>query len=203
MNAATPYIALVRLSDGQQLFRVNVPGYITSNDGNTLAWSPDSAYLAWPDGFNWSGGTSWKADIWERATFQQISSFGGVLPSTDEASNIKSLTWSPDGQQIVTVVNNLLWLSQFGSQQPAVSFATTTQDALIASPVWSPNGQFVAALASLPPSSLVVWEASTGQAMPVTGNGSQNNLEACAWLADNKSLIAVDNSNVLSSWTIG
>lgn len=202
VNADKPYIALVRVSDGQQLLQMNVPGYTSSSNGNTLAWSPDSTYLAFPDGTNWYGGTSWKADIWDRATFQQVRSFGGVLPSTNDAFNINSITWSPGGQQIVTVVNNLLWLSQFGSQQPAISFATT-QDDLIYGPVWSPNGQFVAAVALLPPSSLAVWDTSNGQTIQLIGNGSQDNLVACAWSADNKSLIAVDSSNALSHWTVG
>jgi eukaryotic-like serine/threonine-protein kinase len=199
VKSSIPYTVFLRVSDGKQLFQMSVPGYTSY----ALAWSPDSRYIAFPDGANWYGGTSWTADIWERETFQKVSSFGGVLPSTGEYFSIENITWSPGGKQIATFVNNILWLSQFSNLQLARFFTTIPKDGVIYGPVWSPNEQFLAALAVLPPGILAVWDTSSGQVIKLNGNGSQDALVAFTWSADSKSIIAVDNDNVLSQWMMG
>ena len=198
-----PYFGLLRMQDGKQLFQMSSPGVDETHNDSNMAWSPDSQHIALPGNANWPAGVPWTVKIWERQMFQQVSAFSGTLPaSLGEIANISVINWSPDGKQLVAVVDNMLWLSQFGNQQSASFFARIPRDGIIYGPIWSPDQKYLAVLALLPPAVLTVWDTDTGQPIQVTGNAPQDNLAAFVWTADSKSIIAADSFNGLSTWTV-
>ncbi len=200
---------MILTSKGDIYFQAPFPVY----DGpstNNLAWSLDSKYLALPGAQEQAAdSTAWKVNIWDRASKQIIDTFSRMFSS--HSKSIASIAWSTSGKKVATITDDALWIHQFHASQ-SVEFLTDTAQALITSePVWSPNEEYIAFL--LDPianqNTLSVYDTFHGHAVTLTNNGWQsypsapstaNNLAAFAWASDSKSIIAVDNNNILSTW---
>ncbi len=198
-DAISTSLVIIRSRDGQHIFQKNVPSY-SDNAISTLAWSPDSRYLAFPDSANWSGGTAWSAEIWDSHTSQKASSFGGILPINSNLSSISAISWSQGGGKIATIIDTTStpWITNVDSSNQTTNismyyFSNT-------SPVWSPNEQYLASVAQ---GQLNIGDISNGQSVSFGNNNASSNLVACAWSADSKSITVANTSNVISQWAVG
>ena len=138
-----PRVWILDLSTGQ-----TAPLYQDSQLlGYGPAWSPDGKYIAAWDG---SVGSIRDLDLQTNETI--------LLPSQSGAPG----SWSPDGQTML--FNDLslvgeqpyvkMFLAEFATKQIRPAFAAETQVSDYGAPVWSPDGQWVAAGVKTPTSGL-------------------------------------------------
>lgn len=190
-------LTIIRAKDGSSILQKDIPAIGTlAWSPSTPAWSPDSRYLAFPTTAHWLANMSWSAQIWDRYTSQIATSFGGVVPATATYAyyDISSIAWSPSGKYIATVLNYDVWITDTTNNQTAL----VLQNALY-SPVWSPDETF---LATLSVGNLTIWNIASGQVVSLNETDAQGNLAAFAWSKDSHSVTVVDNSNVISQWSL-
>ncbi|HEU5381523.1 MAG TPA: WD40 repeat domain-containing serine/threonine protein kinase [Ktedonobacteraceae bacterium] len=211
-----PHLTIVQASNGETYAQMDFPGY-NSDSATALAWSPDSRYLAFPDASTWEYGSVWKVDVWDRKTKQISRSFSGTVSSYTGGNFILTITWSPKGGKLATIIDYEIWLNQFASNQQAQSLAYidsrafTDGNGLTYGPAWSPDEQYLAMLSDQ--SVLAIYNTSDGVARYLSVDGWQNYtydtlpkipnyLEAFAWSADGKSITVADNGNILTNWPL-
>jgi serine/threonine protein kinase len=199
----------VLTSDGVSFFQTSLPVY-DSPPTNNLAWSPDSKYLAFPGATEQAASnTAWQVNIWDTESQQIIDTFSRMFSS--HHNSIASIAWSTSGKKVATIADDTIWIHQFHTSQSVEFLTDIAQELVTSGPIWSPNEEYVALL--LDPianqNTLAVYDTSQGQAVNLTNDGWQsypnapstaNNLAAFAWASDSKSIIAVDKSNIISSW---
>jgi WD40 repeat protein len=125
----------------------------------------------------------------------QIQTVGGerVIATVDRGLGVRSLSWSPDGQRLVTgLADGTLHL--WSARGTALS-AIRGLGAPVSWVAWSPDGTRIAAAAG---SDVQVWDAAGQPLASLTGPGAT--VQSLSWSADSQSLAAVSGDDRVHIW---
>lgn len=137
----------------------------------SLAWSADGKRLI-------SGGYDRQLGVWSVESGDVAFRATGVY--------VDILCVSPDGKQIAAVnaIRTEIWLD--GKENPII-LGTSARQAHSAA--WSPDGRWLAVGAIGPMAEIVIWDAATWK-VSHTFEPKANNVDALAWRADSRELVA-------------
>jgi len=204
-GATGTHFVVLSANDGQQLFADSAVDYTY----DSLAWSPDSMSIAFAS-ITVSDQTSeaWVIKLWNRETRQVTGALNGLLTDNPTAyrfgniqDSITSISWVPGGRQLCAISQQAMWIcvSSGGQQTVPVLKNTDPLYGLISDPIWSPNKNYLAALAN---EGLNIYDLATQQMLPLPVAATSGRFVACAWSMDGKALITVDDENIQTHWSV-
>jgi TolB protein len=138
----------IAYENGGEIWRVNANGYQYGHAAITVpgvvshlsdAWSPDGQTVAVTDW--WDGAYIWLYDAFgDGSTGRRLTAPSSWLPL--------EMTWSPDGKTITVASDGDLF--QVNAKNGTVTRLTDTPDVSESSPVYSPDGAWLAYAATVP-----------------------------------------------------
>ena len=121
----------------------------------SVAWSPDSTYIA-------SGSKDNTVRIWNATSEIDFLTMPYTnVPYIKHTAPVRSVAWSPDGQYIASGSEDKtvrVWNATTGIDNPYSPF--TDHTGTVFSVAWSPDGKFIASGSE--DHTVKVWNASTG-----------------------------------------
>jgi hypothetical protein len=196
--------------NGKSLFQNTTPG---SDIANCMAWSPDSRYVAFPNGdsANWVVGGTWSVGIMDMTTFQQVFILTETIPPSSDMNqssftNASGVAWSPDGSMIAVALDLHAWICTivhtkdgWGDEDNWNTGRWVKLDVPLGSvPLWSPDSSYVAFFSR---SYVNVYDVKANQIVTLLSSSPTNTIAAMAWNANIKSITGVDDNNLSSTWT--
>jgi serine/threonine protein kinase len=154
---------------------------------NTVAWSPDGAYLACADT---------TIQVWD--LYRQVST--SPNPALDAAStSYTGLAWSPDGQYLASSNGTSFNVESRSIRDMSLAATYSGGMEAIAALAWSPDGTRLAA-GSLD-SSIIIWNAASTMVdtMLSIPNGS---IHALAWSPNNQFLASASDDGTVRIWSL-
>jgi WD40 repeat protein len=137
-------------------------------------------------------GTSEKAEVrvWDVVTSKELAVFGG-----DEAGNVLSAVFSPDGQRVVAIAGSVahLWEASSGRRMFTLHAATPGGPARCTLAVFSPDGRQLLTGCDSGPFGARLWDATTGQLLRTLGE-DQGNVHAAAFSPDGQRVVTAQGS---------
>jgi WD40 repeat protein len=182
-------ILLWDLASGKQLYSLegHTKAYVE------IAWSPDGSQLV-------SGSYDGKALIWDAKN-------GRLLQSTTIPHfPIAKITWSPDGSWLsaISLLSDQIILWHPFLEGDFVTLNTHSEDSLVISMAWSPNGKYLASGTTGTISSggsIVIWDTDTlteaGRLQHPAGNPV-----SLAWSPDGRYLASATGSALITIWNM-
>ncbi|MBO0779879.1 MAG: PD40 domain-containing protein, partial [Ktedonobacteraceae bacterium] len=123
--------------DGTVIYEQSMENYNLEIDN--LAWSPDSAYLAFSDQrYYYDQDDKWTVRIWDVAGRKQVGRFSGSFTKQD-TKTISQLSWSSDGAWMVVMDGERVWRFQPHKPGSLSEFTRVSKPGEIIDLAWSPN----------------------------------------------------------------
>ena len=143
-------LRIYHLATGRALRDLRRP----SGDVTTAVFSPDGSCI-------WSVGTDQHAILWEVATGRALATLAVDDREPSDYGSASASPFSADGQWVAATDEHVMRICDGRTGTVLVELAPTTYS--MRSPLFSPNGRYLAAVCGYPPWEVWIWETKTWQ----------------------------------------